>query len=565
MPLNFDPNDPQVAQRLITGLPPVLPSLAKPQSEIAGVTPSSFPGVRPVADENAQRQFTGGLSLRPQLSAVTMTPALTNPSAGLPPVTTPTPSPEERRVAGVQAKLEKLQQTPSATAGLWQKAGEYHAEHPGIIGRLGQVGAGILRGVDIAGETLMPNVARQIPGSGLNRSQNIAQTQTQLSEAEKEAGQASERSYRSAEADKAAADAAKARRETDLLGQPKPKEEDYSVESGRSGPHGESVLLEKTSGSERYGLPSTPTKTPSETATQHKMDMEAIGATAGVTGNPKTEKAEINAARQAGKITDQQARDYLAFRNVEGTQGSKIDVTVAGQQSAEGIRRSDRLYAYEDAEGKTQWAWGNKIPPGSTVMYQIQNPEATVKGAKNLNTVQQSFNKLASHDTSMFDNAGARSVLTTSLDENKARSMGILVAGTGGSLTMPSGAGKIIDQVLQNNAVPQQYRRELKDFIVDYYSFKDKMLALQMNLQNNRIGRLSAPVIEAMFNQLPGVNTSDSLMAKRQIANLASFIREARSDIPDEYGSFKKAPEADSGSSGGIPSFAEWQRSQGGK
>jgi hypothetical protein len=556
MPLNFDPNDPQVAQRLITGLPPVLPSLAKPQSEIAGVTPSSFPGVRPVADENAQRQFTGGLALKPQLSALTMTPAVTNPSAGLPPVTTPTPSPEERRVAGVQAKLEKLQQTPSATAGLWQKAGEYHVEHPGIIGRLGQVGAGILRGVDIAGETLMPNVARQIPGSGLNRSQNIAQTQTQLGEAEKEAGQAAERSYRSAEADKAGADAAKARRETELLGQPKPTEEKWEgVNDAGGGPvlnaEGQPLEREQVSGKYRWNTDVSgvkkAAKSPTETSVQHKMDMEAIGATAGVTGNPKTERTEINAARQAGKITDQQARDYLAFRNVEGTQGSRIDVTVAGQQSAEAIRRSDKLYAYEDDEGKTQWAFGNKIPKGANVMYELKNPELAVKGARNMNIVQNSFGKLASHKPEMFDDPATRSIITTSLDENKARSMGILVAGTGGSLTMPSGAGKIIDQLLQNNAVPQKYRQDTKDFIVDYYSMKDKMLALQQNLQGGKIGRLNAPALEAMFNQLPGVNTADSSMFRRQVANLKSFIDDAREDIPDEYGTFKKT----SGEGGG--------------
>jgi hypothetical protein len=151
MPLNFDPNDSQVAQRLISGLPAVLPSLSKPDKP-ARIDPSFGIG-----------------------------------TAGLPPVTTPTPSPEERRVAGVQAKLEKLQQTPSWTAGVQQKANQYHTEHPGALGRIAQVGAGILRGVDIGGEILAPNIARNIPGTGLNRSQNIAQTQAELGQAEKQA------------------------------------------------------------------------------------------------------------------------------------------------------------------------------------------------------------------------------------------------------------------------------------------------------------------------------------------------------------------------------------------
>jgi hypothetical protein len=283
--------------------------------------------------------------------------------------------------------------------------------------------------------------------------------------------------------------------------------------------------------------------TPSDTAIKHKMDMEAIGATAGVTGNPKTEKSEIDAARKSGKISDQQARDYLSFRNVEGTQGSKVDVTVAGQQSAEAIHRSDKLYAYADDQGKTQWAFGNKIPQGAQVMYEIKDPQMAVQGAKNMNIVEKSFTKLASHPAEMFDDPATRSVITTSLDENKAHSVGILVAGTGGSLTMPSGAGKIIDQLLQNNAVPEKYRKEAKDFIVDYYGMKDKMIALQQNLQGGKIGRLTAPALEAMFSQLPGVTTADSNMFRRQVGNLKSFINDAREDIPESYGTFKKAAE----------------------
>ncbi len=264
-----------------------------------------------------------------------------------------------------------------------------------------------------------------------------------------------------------------------------------------------------------------------------------------------------------GVISQNEHGSARGYQAANPTPENKLAVTIAGQQSAEGIRRSDKLYAYADDDGKTQWAFGNKIPKGSQVMYEVKNPELAVKGARTMNIVQNSFGKLASHKAEMFDDPATRSVLTTSLDENKARSIGILVAGTGGSLTMPSGAGKIIDQLLQNNAVPQQYRREAKDFVTDYYSMKDKMLALQQNLQGGKIGRLNAPALEAMFNQLPGVNTADSSMFRRQVANLKSFIDDAREDIPDEYGTFKKSESG--GAGGGIPSFAEWQRSQGGK
>jgi hypothetical protein len=183
------------------------------------------------------------------------------------------------------------------------------------------------------------------------------------------------------------------------------------------------------------------------------------------------------------------------------------------------------------------------VPKDAEGVSQIKDIASNVGVAKNTNLVQKSFNKLAAHDLTMFDNPAARSVLATALDEGHANHLGILVAGTGGSITMPSGASHIIDQLLENNAVPKKYQREVKDFVVDYYSMKDKLITLQMGIQGNKLGRTMLPLIQALYAQLPGPTTADSTMAKRQLANLQEFASGVKSHFPDTYGSYKKEPD----------------------
>jgi hypothetical protein len=110
-------------------------------------------------------------------------------------------------------------------------------------------------------------------------------------------------------------------------------------------------------------------------------------------------------------------------------------------------------------------------------------------------------------------------------------------------LTLPGGTGKIIDQLLENNTVPQKYRREVKDFIVDYYAMKDKMLTLQMDIQNGKMGRAALPMIQAMFNQLPGLATADSVMAQRQLTSLQGFISGVKEKFPQKFGGYSKEPD----------------------
>jgi hypothetical protein len=161
--------DPQNQQNYVKGmgLPPVLPSLSKP---------------------------------KPQ-SQTSVTPQIGTPPLGaLPPVTTLDPSPEQQQVSQLRTKLQADTNKLPATEALWNKASQYHKDHPGFVGRLGQVGAGLLRGVDIASEALSGGASALVPGSIYNHNMNVAQDKADITAAEGNAKTAAE-----AEKDRAAA------------------------------------------------------------------------------------------------------------------------------------------------------------------------------------------------------------------------------------------------------------------------------------------------------------------------------------------------------------------------
>ncbi len=102
----------------------------------------------------------------------------------------------------------------------------------GKIGKIASVAG------NIAGDVLVPNVMAITPGTALN-------------------GALKERSaygriLPDAEAEEKTAQAAKAQAETKAAGQPKPKEEEWSVVTDMVGPNGEAVQQEKNSGQMRF-------------------------------------------------------------------------------------------------------------------------------------------------------------------------------------------------------------------------------------------------------------------------------------------------------------------------
>jgi len=190
---------------------------------------------------------------------------------------------------------------------------------------------------------------------------------------------------------------------------------------------------------------------------------------------------------------------------------------------------------------------GDKVPSTADATL-IKDPQAFQSEARNADIITKSFNHLVNDDHRIFDDPRARTVLATALDDHQAQQMGILVAGTGGTLSLPGGSGKIIDQLLENHAVPENLRRSVKDYIVDYWAMKDKLMMVQMEMQNGKMGKGNQAYFQAMVSQLPGPATSDSTMARRSLSDLSETLNGLRGT----YGNLtKETPASITGSVGG--------------
>jgi hypothetical protein len=83
--------------------------------------------------------------------------------------------------------------------------------------------------------------------------------------------------------------------------------------------------------------------------------------------------------------------------------------------------------------------------------------------------------------------------------------------------------------------------REVKNYIVDYWGMKDKMLMVQMQMQNGKMGRGNKAYFDAMVQQLPSPGTADATMARRQLRN----FNETLSSLKERYGELADVPAAD--------------------
>jgi hypothetical protein len=167
-----------------------------------------------------------------------------------------------------------------------------------------------------------------------------------------------------------------------------------------------------------------------------------------------------------------------------------------------------------------------------------------LREAEASNIVQESLNKVAQdvHEhPEVFDNAAARSILATTLEQIDRQAMGLLVAGTGGQIPLPSGMGDMINTALQNKALDKKTGEALRNYIADYKSMKDKAIVQQMAMQGGKIGRSSNTALQAIINQIPNGSTPDSKTAQRQLNNLQQTQDDLMKAYPNKYGSYEKA------------------------
>ena len=163
--------------------------------------------------------------------------------------------------------------------------------------------------------------------------------------------------------------------------------------------------------------------------------------------------------------------------------------------------------------------------------------------ARAANTVQQSLNRISEDvdkHPELWDNAAARDIMATTLEQVDRASAAMLVAGTGGSIPLPSGLGDMINTALQNKVLDKPTADALKHYIADYKGMKDQAIVMQMELQGGKIGRGSVQAFNSIVNQIPNGATPDGKTAAQQLEIMQQKQNEMSSKYPEKYGNYTK-------------------------
>jgi hypothetical protein len=242
-----------------------------------------------------------------------------------------------------------------------------------------------------------------------------------------------------------------------------------------------------------------------------------------------------------GAITADEHAALKGFEATKGDQATKVVVNAAEGANAAARKKAGSYYTYHDDQG-THLVTGDKVPEGAESTL-IKDEKVFLNEAHAGNVIQQSMNHLhediAQHPE-IFDNATARNILATTTEQIDRASAGLLIAGTGGSIPLPSGMGDMINTALQNKALDKNTSAALKQYIADYKAMKDKTLAIQMEIQGGKMGRGSAQAFKAIADQIPNGATPDSKTAKRQMDNLQETHTEFMGNYPEQYGNYTK-------------------------
>lgn len=220
---------------------------------------------------------------------------------------------------------------------------------------------------------------------------------------------------------------------------------------------------------------------------------------------------------------------------------TRTNITVNTRQSA---LNNNKYYKYADESG-THLVRGGQVPDGVDAVPVGTDKEAgsLITEARTANIIQRSLNQISqdvNEHPELFDNTTARNIMATTLEQIDRTSAGMLVAGTGGEIPLPSGLGDMINTQLQNRALDAKTATALKNYIADYKSMKDKVMSMQMAMQNGKMGRANAQAFKAIADQIPNGATADSATARRQVDNLQATQAELMKNYPEKYGDYTK-------------------------
>lgn len=256
--------------------------------------------------------------------------------------------------------------------------------------------------------------------------------------------------------------------------------------------------------------------------------------------DPGKQMEAINAAHEAKTITDQEYNDSIGYLGANPAPATQMASSAEKADAAAKAKRAGKWFTWTDDEG-THFGSGDKVPDNSEPTE--VDGKTFMSEARSGNIVQKSLNKVAQdvdENPDLFDNSVARNILATALTHIDRSSAGLLIAGTGGSIPLPSGLDEMINTALQNKALDDKTSRAVKNYIADYKSMKDKVIVMQMEMQNGKIGRGSAQAFKAIADQIPNGDTPDSQTAKRQLKNLFETQQDLMGKYPDRYQSFNK-------------------------
>jgi hypothetical protein len=256
--------------------------------------------------------------------------------------------------------------------------------------------------------------------------------------------------------------------------------------------------------------------------------------------DPGKQMDALNAAKESGKITPEEYTASVGYLGANPAPATQAAASGERADAAAKAKKAGKYFTWKDDEG-VHYGTGDKVP---------DNAESTEVDGKTFmnearagNIVQKSMNKIAQdvdEHPEIFDNSAARNILATTLEQIDRTSAGMLIAGTGGNIPLPSGLGDMLNTALQNKALDAKTSRALKDYIADYKSAKDKVIVMQMEMQGGKIGRASAQAFKAIADQLPNGATPDSTTAKRQLSNLFETHTDLMGKFPDRYQNYEK-------------------------
>lgn len=232
----------------------------------------------------------------------------------------------------------------AGVAKLWSRADNIH--NP-VLRVLGKIGAGMARGIDIAGSIAAPGIASEIPGSTLNNAISIRKEKAQEKEDSEESLQAATAGHLNAE--------------TAALKNPpaKAKEEEWSVIPGMVGPNGEPVQQEKNSGQIRFAQdvtgvgplkPAADKQTPAHVSYDAGIPVSVTGADGNVydVNDPKMPpelKPLVDSANRAHGTHVQEAKDVAAAgASRAATNRSATESAQVERESRQTIRKSEGQY-----------------------------------------------------------------------------------------------------------------------------------------------------------------------------------------------------------------------------